>query len=183
MRFDADSGEHTVTSPLAEERYDTVASKTVDRSTVAEESAVVPPGLVGTLHLEEAVVLVDLELDPLALGVSLAVEASESSLGLGLTSASEQPTRGLGKQQSADCDETREHDLEADGDHPGGVAALVVQTTTGGTTGNHGTNGPHDVVETGDETTVSGVGHLNNVNGTGSGGDTDTEAKEETTSH
>jgi hypothetical protein len=176
-------GDDTVASPLAEKRDETVAGETVDGGLVAEQSTVVPPSLVATVHLKMFLVLMKLELDPFAVRVSMTVELDEVVDGQLLSTASVQPTRGLREQHGKEEDGAREHELKANRDHPRGVGSLVGPTTEGGTASNEGTDRPHDVVETSDDTTVSRVRDLNDVGGTSGSGDGDTETKEEAASH
>jgi hypothetical protein len=175
--------DNTVTSPLTEKRDETVAGETVEGSTGGEESTVVPPSLVTTVQLKMLLVLVELELDPLTLGVTVTVESGEVLLGKLLLSVGVQPSRRLGEKHGAEANDTREHELKTNGDHPGFVSSLIVPATTNSTASNEGTDGPHDVVETSDDTTVSGVRDFDDVGRTGSGGDGDTETEEEATSH
>lgn len=173
----------TVTSPLTEERDETVAGETVEGSTGGEESTVVPPSLVTTVHLKMLLVLVKLELDPLTLGVTVTVESGEVILSKLLLSVGVQPSRRLGQKHGAEANDTREHELKTNRDHPRSVGSLVVQATTNSTASNKGADGPHDVVETSDDTTVSRVRDFDDVGRTGGGGDGDTESEEESTSH
>ena len=173
----------TVTSPLTEERDETVAGETVEGSTGGEESTVVPPSLVTTVHLKMLLVLVKLELDPLTLGVTVTVEFGEVILSKLLLSVGVQPSRRFGQKHGAEANDTREHELKTNRDHPRSVGSLVVQATTNSTASNKGADGPHDVVETSDDTTVSRVRDFDDVGRTGGGGDGDTESEEEATSH
>jgi hypothetical protein len=175
--------DNTVSSPLTEERDETVAGETVEGSTGREESTVVPPSLVRTVQFKMLLVLVELELDPLTLRVAVAMEFSEVLLGKLLLPVGVQPSRGLGEKHGAETNHTREHELKANRDHPRFVGSLVVPATTNSTASNEGTDRPHDVVETSDDTTVSGVGDFDDVGRTGGGGDGDTETEEKATSH
>lgn len=59
----------------------------------------------------------------------------------------------------------------------------MVKTASSRTASNEGSDGPHDVVETGDDTTMGRVRDFDDVDGAGGGGDRNTETKEETASH
>lgn len=127
-------------------------------------------------------ILVELELDPLAVGVTMAVEPDQvlgSQLHLAV---SVQPTWRLGEPHGTKANDAREQQLKTDWDHPRRVASDV-EPASGSTARNQGADGPHDVVKTGDDTTVGRVGDFDDVDGTGSGSDTDTEAEEEAASH
>lgn len=67
-------GDNAVSSPLTEERDETVAGEAVHRSLVSEQSTVVPPSLIATVHLKMLLILVELKLDPLAIGVAVAMK-------------------------------------------------------------------------------------------------------------
>lgn len=127
-------------------------------------------------------ILVKLELDPFTLGVALAVKPDQVLGGLLLLVVSVEPSRGLGEPHGAEGDDGGEHQLETEGNHPGGFSSMV-KTASRRATGDEGTNGPHDVVETGDDTTVGRVRDFDDVDGAGGGGDSNTETKEETASH
>jgi hypothetical protein len=58
-----------------------------------------------------------------------------------------------------------------------------VPTAADGTASNKSTNRPHDVVESSDDTTVGRVRDFNDICGTSSSGDGDTESEEEATGH
>lgn len=125
-------------------------------------------------------VLLKLELDPFAVAISMSVKLHEDISGLLLSATGVEPSGRLGEEHGTNADDTGEHHLDTDGDHPRDVA-LVFDTTTSTAGSNESTDGPHDVVETGDETTVSGVGDLDDVDGAGGGGNGDTETEEEST--
>lgn len=107
-----------VAGPLSKERNKTVAGESVKGSAAAEKSAVVPPSLVATVHLKMLLVLVELELNPFTLRVTMAVEAGKVLLGELLLSVGVQPSRRLGEKHGAETNDTREHELKANGDHP-----------------------------------------------------------------
>lgn len=127
-------------------------------------------------------VLSDLELDPFTLGVAVAVESDQVLPGLLLLVAGVQPSRRLGEPERAKGNDAREHQLKTKGDHPGGPAAMV-KTASRSTASDEGTDGPHDVVETGDDTAMGGMRDFDNVDGAGGGGDGNAESKEETSTH
>jgi hypothetical protein len=107
-----------VSGPLTKEGDETVAGKSVKGSTAAEKGAVVPPSLVTAVQLEMLLVLVKLELNPFTLRVTVAMEVGEVLLGELLLSVGVQPSRRLGKKHSAEANDTREHELKANGNHP-----------------------------------------------------------------
>lgn len=127
-------------------------------------------------------ILVELELDPFALGIAVAVEPHQVFGSLLRLAVRVQPTGRLGEPHGAKGNDTREQQLKTDWDHPRRVASDV-ETTSGGTASNQGADGPHDVVKTGDDTTVGRVGNFDNVYGSGSSSDTDAEAEEEAAGH
>lgn len=163
-------------------RNKTVAHETVERPSVFEQSAVVPPSLVATVHLQKLLVLTQLEFHPLAVWAPPAVQSGERVLGLFPLSSSVVPAGRLGEEHRAEQDDAWEHQLEANRNHPGRVSS-VVETATGSPCGDEGTNGPHDVVETGNNSTEGRVGHFDDIHGTSGSGDGDTETEEEATRH
>ena len=155
-------GHDAVSGPLAEERDEAVHQETVTGGTIAEERAVIPPGAVGTIDLQVRLVLHHLQLDPLAVGVALAVVLGESGLCLDDASADVQPSGGLGEEPGKEDDEAGEHHLQPHWDEPLGVAA-VREATARSTGRNEGADGPEDVVQAGRHTAMSWVGHLDDV--------------------
>ena len=127
-------------------------------------------------------VLVQLELNPFTLGVALSVKPDQVLSGLLLLVVSVEPSRGLGEPHGAEGDDGGEHQLETERDHPGSSASMV-KTASRRAGSDEGTNGPHDVVETSDDTTVGGVRDFDDVDGAGGSGDGNTETKEEAASH
>lgn len=128
-------GDNTVSGPLAEERNDAVHHETVTGGAVAEERAVIPPGAVGTIELQVSLVLHHLQLNPLAVGVALAVVLGEGGLCLDNAAADVHPSGGLGKEPGEDNDETGEHHLQPHWDEPLGVS-LVCEATASRTSRN-----------------------------------------------
>jgi hypothetical protein len=127
-------------------------------------------------------ILIKLELNPFTLGVALAVEPDQVLGGLLLLVVSVEPSRGLGEPEGTEGDDGGEHQLETEGDHPGSFTRMV-KAASRRTASNEGSDGPHDVVETGDDTTVGRVRDFDDVDRAGGGGDSNTETKEETASH
>lgn len=107
-----------LTSPLSENGNAHVAAKTVDGRAVAEESAVVPPALVSTVHVEELLVLVKLELDPRRVGVAVAVVLGEHGSGLVLFVVDEEPPRRLGEEHAEEADQAGEQSLHPSDEPP-----------------------------------------------------------------
>ena len=70
--------EHAITSPLSEDGEAAVAVESVHRGLVLEQSTVIPPALVSTVHLEIFFVLLELQLDPDGVGVVIPVPFSEN---------------------------------------------------------------------------------------------------------
>lgn len=166
--------EHTVASPLSKERDEAVAQDSIGRPAVLEQRPVIPPSLIRTIHLQTLLVLHQLELDPLAVRVPSAVVLCERGDCLVALSAGVMPARRLGEEESAKRDDAGEHELETDGDHPGGVA-FVGEATAGSTAGDEGSDGPHDVVETPDDAAVGWMGCLDDIGRAGGGHDGDAE--------
>lgn len=73
---------HSVTGPLAKNGDYDVAREAVDCSAVAEQCSVVPPALVGTVHVEELLILAELECNPSGLRIAVAVVFGEDLFGL-----------------------------------------------------------------------------------------------------
>ena len=172
----------TVASPLAKEGDDAVHEETITGGTISEQSTVVPPNLVGTFELQVRLVLHHLELDPLAVGVALAVVFGKDGLGLSNTAADVQPSGGFWEEPGEDDDKTGEHHLDPYWNEPGGVA-LVGKTTTSSTSSNKGTDGPEHVVQASGHTTMGGVRKLNDVSWTSGADDGNAETEEETATH
>ena len=70
--------EHAITSPLSEDGEAAVAVESVHRSLVLEQSTIIPPALVSTVHLKIFFVLLELQLDPDGLGVVVSVPFGEN---------------------------------------------------------------------------------------------------------
>lgn len=172
----------TVSGPLAEEGDDAVHQETVTGSAVAEERAVIPPYAVGTVDLEMRLVLHHLQLDPLGVGVALAVVLGEDGLCLDNAAADVQPAGGLREEPGEKHDEAGKHHLQPHWDEPLGVAG-VRKASASGAGGDERADGPEDVVETGGDTTMSGVRHLDDVGWAGGTNDADAESEEEAAAH
>lgn len=106
----------------------------------------------------------------------------EGSLGLNDAAANVEPSGGLREEPGENDDQAGEHHLQPHWNEPLGVTG-VAETTTGSSTGNQGADGPEDVVQTGRDTTMSRVGHLDDVGWAGRSDNADTETEEETTTH
>jgi hypothetical protein len=65
--------EHSITSPLTKDREAHVTAETVSTGPSLEQSRVVPPSLVGTIHVQELFILAKLKLNPCTLGIAVAV--------------------------------------------------------------------------------------------------------------
>lgn len=138
-------GEHTVTSPLAEDGNDDVAGNTVPGGTIPEQSTVIPPPLVGTVQLEILLVFAQLEVDPDTVLVALAMVLREDTAALLTLAVDVQPTRRLGQKPHENDDDAGEEDLKPDGNDPG-VGSLVVKGTAYSTGSEDGTGEPEGVV-------------------------------------
>ena len=118
-------GDDSVTSPLAKKGDDAVASKTVAGSSIDEQRSVIPPSLVGTVHLQVRLVLGHLKQDPSVLWVTLTVVLGEDGAGAVWLVVDVEPSWGLWEEPGTENDDHWEHHLEADWDGPGGVGAWV----------------------------------------------------------
>ena len=114
-------GDDGVAGPLAVDGDHDVDADTVARGAVAEQSAVVPPALVTAVELEMLFVLAELECHPWGFGVAVAVVLDQEVSALLLLAVDVLPTGGLGHEPDEDGDQAGEHELEPDGDEPGGV--------------------------------------------------------------
>ncbi|KAI6765732.1 hypothetical protein HG530_006802 [Fusarium avenaceum] len=112
-------------------------------------------------------VLAELELDPLTFRVAMAVESDKVLGGEFLLSAGVEPSRRLWEEHGTESNDAGEHELKANRDHPRGVCSLVLESSTRSTASNKGTDRPHDIVEAGDDTTVSRVRDLDDEETTG----------------
>jgi hypothetical protein len=88
----------TITSPLTEDRDATIAEKTVHGRSILEQCTVIPPALVGTVHLQQLLVFIQLKLHPFAVWVAISVELGKHSLGGLLLVVDIKPSRGLGEE-------------------------------------------------------------------------------------
>ena len=138
-------GEHSVASPLSEDGEDDVAAETVDGRAVTEKRTVIPPALVSTVHVEQLLVLVELELYPRGVLVAIAVVLGEDGLGLLLLAVDIQPSGRLGKPEAENGDETGEKGLEP-GDQTPGVVAANVEGASSRSGRNDGSTKPKGVV-------------------------------------
>lgn len=171
-----------VTGPLTKDGDGNVAEETVDGGLVAEQGAVIPPSLVGTVHVEQLLVLVHLERDPGRLGVSVAVILGEHGLGGFLLVVDIEPSGRLGQEKDKEDDQTREEGLEPGDDTPG-VVTTDVESTTGSSRGDNGTREPQGVVHGTDGTSERWVVDLDDVHGTGGSSNGHAETEQETTAH
>lgn len=176
-------GDDSVTSPLAEKGDDAVASKTIAGSSVDKQGSVIPPSLVGTVHLQVRLVLGHLKQDPGVLWVTLTVVLGEDGASAVWLAVDIKPSWGLWEEPGAKNDNHWEQHLKTDWDGPGGVGSWVGKTSTSGAGGDQSTNWPEDVVETGDNSSVGWVRDLDDVTWTGGTENTDAETEEETTTH
>lgn len=172
----------TVTSPLTENGNDTIAGKTVAGSLGLEQSTIIPPALVTTVHIEVLLVLAELHSDPDAVLIALAVEASENIFGISVTATSIQPTRRLGEPPGEEENESGEEDLEPNWDLPGLVACKRSRATSD-TSSENRSNKPEGVVKTRDDTAMGRMGSLDDMERTSSGHDGHSETEQEATSH
>lgn len=176
-------GDDTVTSPLSEDGDSDVASNSVARGTVTEESRVIPEALVSTIVRVDLLELSHLELDVDGVWVAVSVVLGKDGASLFITAVDTQPTWRLWEEEDEEDDNSGEESLEDGWDHPlAGVGISELDRTTSDTTGKDGTGEPEAVVETSQGTTVEWVGDFDDVGRTGRGSNGDTEAKEETTS-
>jgi hypothetical protein len=83
----------TVASKLAEDGDDAVASEAISSRSVLEQSAVIPPSLVGTIEFQNFVILLKLYLDPDAVRVSFSMILGKHSFGLFQLVVDEEPSR------------------------------------------------------------------------------------------
>jgi hypothetical protein len=134
------------------------------------------------IHLKVLLIFSKLKSDPDGFAVAIAMPGGELVNGLLGLAASVEPSGALGDEEAEEGDQARENHLQPDRDQPRGVA-LDIQAATGGARGQDGTNKPGGVAKTGDHTTITGVGSLNDPDGTGGGGDGDTETCEEAATH
>lgn len=134
-------GEHGITSPLAPERDHDVDTDPVARGSVAEQSAVVPPALVGSVELEVLLVLMELECYPNAVRVAVAVVLDKEILTCLLLAVDVVPARRLWHDPDTGDDNTGEEQLKPDREEPG-LVACHVETSTSGTGSNNGTDEP-----------------------------------------
>lgn len=176
-------GDDSVTSPLAKKGDDAVASKTVAGSSVDEQGSVIPPSLVGTVHLQVRLVLRHLELDPSVLDGALTVVLGKNGLGAIWLAMDVEPSGRLGEEPGAENDDHWEHHLKTDWDRPGSRGSLVGETSASGAGCDEGTDWPHDVVETSGHSAVSWVRDLNDVTWSSCTENTDTKTEEEATTH
>lgn len=93
-----------------------------------------------------------------------------------------EPTWGLREDQRAEHDDTGKHHLNPNRNQPRYVA-LVIKTAACCSTGNNGTDGPHDIVETSYDTTVRRMGHFHDVGRTSGSGNGNTKTQQETPTH
>lgn len=176
-------GDDSVTGPLAEEGDDAVASETIAGSSVNKQGSVIPPSLVGTVHLQMRLILGHLKLDPGVLWVTLTVVFGEDSASAVWLAVDVKPSWGLWEEPGTENDEHWEHHLETDWDGPRGSGSWVGETTTSGARGNQSTDWPEDVVQASDDSSIRWVRDLDDVTWTGGTENTDTETEEETTAH
>ena len=176
-------GDDSITSPLPEKGDDAVAGKTVAGSSVDEQGSVIPPSLVGTIHLQMGLVLRHLELHPGVLDGALTVVLGKNGLSTIWLAVDVEPSWGLWEEPGAENDDHWEHHLKTDWDGPGGRGSTVGETSASGTGSNESTDWPHDVVQTSGNSAVSWVRNLDDVTWSGSTENADTETEEEATAH
>lgn len=138
-------GQHGIAGPLTKDGDGDVAKETVDGRAAAEQRPVIPPALVGTVHVEELLVLEELQLDPRRVRIAVAVVLGEDSLGLLLLVVHVEPSGGFGEEHGEDADETGEEGLEP-GDESPRVITADVETASGSTGRDDGTREPQGVV-------------------------------------
>lgn len=142
--------ELTITSPLAEDGDGDVAADAVAGGAGLEQGAVVPPALVGAVHLEVLLVLAQLHADPDAVVVAVAVVLGQHAAALVALAVDVQPARRLGQEPDEDDDDAGEEELQPHGDNPG-VVGGAVQRATHGAGGEDGAGEPEGVVQGGDD--------------------------------
>lgn len=190
----------TVASPLAEDGDCDVATHTVTSSSGVEESTIIPPAFVGTVHLKMLAVFAQLHLHPDAVGVTFAMVFRKHSLRSLVMATGVQPSRRFRKSPSTGKDETWEEELKPDWEDPT-LVSWKIFGTTGGTRCEDGAhkpkssqnnitsaerklhNSPESVVDGGNNTTSGRVSSLNNEHGSSGSQDGDTESEQETTTH
>jgi hypothetical protein len=91
---------------LTEDRDAAVAEKTVASCFALEQRSVIPPSLVGTVHLQQFLVFVQLKLDPLAVWISFSVELGKHVLGSFLLVVDIEPSWRLWKEVGGQEDDT-----------------------------------------------------------------------------
>jgi hypothetical protein len=89
---------------LTEDGNGAVASETVSRRSVLEQSTVIPPSLVGTIKFQNFIILLKLHLDPDAVGVSFSVILGKHGLGRVQLVVDEEPSRRFWKEEDKDED-------------------------------------------------------------------------------
>ncbi|WYZ36346.1 hypothetical protein EsH8_XII_000096 [Colletotrichum jinshuiense] len=145
---------------------------------VVEEGVVVLLALVGTIHVEELLILVELEGDLGRVRVAVAVALGENPFSLLLLVVDEEPAGGLGEEHTEDVDKAGEEGLHLGDESPGGVA-VDLKGATGRAGGDDGVRELEGVIHGTDDTAVGGVVDLDDVYRTGGGGDRDAATKEE----
>ena len=95
-----------------------------------EQRAVVPPTLVGTVHVEVLLVFVDLHRNPNTVLPTKTVVLGENLLSFGVLAASVEPARRFGEEPSQEENQCREENLQPDGYCPTRVAGKVDGATS-----------------------------------------------------
>lgn len=175
-------GDDTVTGPLSEDRDSDVASNTIARGTITEESRVIPETLVSSIIDVDSLEFSHLKLDVDGVWVTVTVVLGKDSASLLITVVDTQPTWRFWEEEDEENDDSSEESLEDSWDQPlTRVSVGELNGSTGDTTSEDGTGEPEAVVETSQGTTVERMGDFDDVSWTSGGGDGDTETEEETT--
>lgn len=130
-----------VTCPLTEDSHCTVARKAVARGTVFEESTVVPPASICTIHVEILFVLVDLHCYPNTVFPAETVVLGKNLLSFVVPATSVEPARAFRQEPSQEKNQRGEENLEPDRNGPAHVSREV-DGATGDTSSEERANEP-----------------------------------------
>lgn len=178
-----EGGQHwtyAVSGPLREDGEDNVGREAVSACARVEERTVVPPALVGTLHVKVRFILFQLQLDPRGISVAIAMVFCEHSDGLFAFVVDVEPARGFRDEPGENHNQTREEHLKVDGDRPARIT-LERDGTANRSRGKNRTGEPETVAVGGDDATEGRVSGLNHVDWASRGDDRDAETEYEAT--
>lgn len=104
---------------LRENAEATVTCKSVAGAPLLEERAVIPPTLVGTVHVQEVFVLGELKLNPSTVSVALSMPLCEGCNGRILLVIDVEPARRFGNEPDEEANDQGTGHLNPDRYEPG----------------------------------------------------------------